>query len=239
MASGRGTGPRYWAAVPDKVLVCLGATLLALLILRRSSELVSCLSSFSLLATFVAVGWVVRVGLAPGLVATCASPDMLRAAIGGNRDSEAAVEGKRVGLVRIFRVAVILGFGFSMGCSEDASDLSGTGSRPSAPIEVPAPSAATSPTPEAAPVGRSPDELIADGRSVYNANCIACHSLDPTKDGTLGPAVSGASLALIEARVLRSEYPAGYEPKRPTKVMIALPHLESRLAELVAYLNSF
>jgi hypothetical protein len=62
--------------------------------------------------------------------------------------------------------------------------------------------------------------------------------LDPTKDGALGPAVSGASRALIEARVLHSEYPDGYAPKRPTRVMIPLPHLEPRLAELVAYLNS-
>jgi mono/diheme cytochrome c family protein len=73
---------------------------------------------------------------------------------------------------------------------------------------------------------------------VYNSNCIACHGLDPTKDGALGPAVAGASLALIEARVLRSEYPEGYPPKRPTKVMIPLPHLEPRLDELAAYLNS-
>ena len=96
-------------------------------------------------------------------------------------------------------------------------------------------SPATVETP-AAPL--SPEELVDAGRSVYNANCIACHSLDPTKDGALGPAVSGSSLALIEARVLRAEYPETYEPKRTTRVMVALPHLEPRLGELTAYLQS-
>ena len=84
----------------------------------------------------------------------------------------------------------------------------------------------------------SAEEMIEAGRSVYNANCIACHSLDPTKDGALGPAVAGASLDLLEARVIRAEYPEGYEPKRATRVMVALPHLETRLPELAAYLES-
>jgi hypothetical protein len=62
--------------------------------------------------------------------------------------------------------------------------------------------------------------------------------MDATKDGALGPAIAGSSFALLEARVLRSEYPEGYAPKRPTRVMVALPHLEARLVELEAYLNS-
>jgi len=99
------------------------------------------------------------------------------------------------------------------------------------------------PSPPDAPAGEehaslSDEELIAGGRAVYNANCIACHNMDPTKDGALGPALSGSSLALIEARVLRGEYPEGYKPKRPTRVMIPLPQLEPRLPELAAYLNS-
>jgi mono/diheme cytochrome c family protein len=84
----------------------------------------------------------------------------------------------------------------------------------------------------------SAEEMIDAGRSVYNANCIACHSLDPTKDGALGPAVAGSSLVLLEARVLRAEYPESYEPKRATRVMVALPHLQPRLPELAAYLES-
>jgi len=62
--------------------------------------------------------------------------------------------------------------------------------------------------------------------------------MDPRQDGALGPAVAGASYELIEARVMRGEYPEGYEPKRPSRVMIPLPHLERQLPELAAYLES-
>jgi len=99
--------------------------------------------------------------------------------------------------------------------------------------------ASPSPSPvETVATERSPEQLIEAGRSVYNANCIACHGVDPTRDGALGPAVAGSSLELLEARVLRAEYPPGYEPKRPSRVMVALPHLESKLPELAAYLQS-
>jgi mono/diheme cytochrome c family protein len=59
------------------------------------------------------------------------------------------------------------------------------------------------------------------GKRVYVANCIACHNPDPTREGTLGPAVAGSSLALVEARVLRGEYPPGYTPKRSSALMPA------------------
>jgi mono/diheme cytochrome c family protein len=85
---------------------------------------------------------------------------------------------------------------------------------------------------------RTPEELVEAGRSAYMANCIACHSMTPTQDGALGPAIADASLELLEARVLRGEYPEGYTPKRPSRVMIPLPHLKPRLPELAAYLGS-
>lgn len=85
---------------------------------------------------------------------------------------------------------------------------------------------------------RTPEERIAAGRVTYNANCIACHAMDPTQDGALGPAVAGSSVELIEARILRGEYPTGYAPKRQTRVMVPLPHLQDKLPELVAYLDS-
>ena len=50
------------------------------------------------------------------------------------------------------------------------------------------------------------------GRRVYAAYCTACHHTDPRQDGTLGPAVAGSSYALLEARILRAEYPPGYPP---------------------------
>jgi len=80
-------------------------------------------------------------------------------------------------------------------------------------------------------------ELSARGRGVYLSNCIACHSQDPKKNGSLGPALYGSSKELIEARVLRGEYPPGYKPKRNTHVMVALPHLKNDIEAIHAYLN--
>ena len=74
------------------------------------------------------------------------------------------------------------------------------------------------------------------GREVYLANCTACHASDPNAAGTLGPPVAGASRELLEARVLRAEYPPGYQPVRDTRVMVALPHLAGSIDDLAAYL---
>ena len=84
-------------------------------------------------------------------------------------------------------------------------------------------------------VGESPVEL---GRRAYVANCTACHHLDPTKDGTIGPAVAGSTLALVEARVLRAEYPPGYTPKRASGLMPPQPFLKAQVPNLAAYLES-
>ena len=75
------------------------------------------------------------------------------------------------------------------------------------------------------------------GRALYLTNCAACHNNDPSKDGTIGPAVKGASRELIEARVMRGTYPQGYKPKRKTAAMPAQPYLESSIPDLVAFLN--
>jgi mono/diheme cytochrome c family protein len=139
---------------------------------------------------------------------------------------------------------VMIGIGLSLGCSDD-----GTNERAAAPQRPPASASSTTestpPSPDPAPAPspaveetRSEAELVEAGRGVYNANCIACHNLDATKDGALGPAVSGASRELLEARIVRAEYPPGYTPKRDTRVMIALRHLEPNLDELTAYLDS-
>ena len=147
---------------------------------------------------------------------------------------------------RRFWWVLIVGSVFWIGCSDEPPTPSpgSAGSGNPVTLPTPTPDAPSGPTPtptpthSVSPAELSPEELIEAGRSVYNANCIACHSLDPTKDGALGPAVAGSSLALLDARVLRAEYPEGYEPMRPTRVMIALPHLEPRLIELAAYLGS-
>ncbi len=81
-------------------------------------------------------------------------------------------------------------------------------------------------------------DLVARGRVVYQSNCIACHNPDPHKPGTLGPDVWGSSQELIEARVMRAQYPAGYSPKRQTHQMVPLPQLQADIPALHAYLNT-
>ena len=76
------------------------------------------------------------------------------------------------------------------------------------------------------------------GRRAYMANCIACHNADPAKEGTLGPAIAGSSTALVEARVMRAEYPPGYTPKRDSNLMPAQPFLKQDVPDLAAYLES-
>ena len=93
----------------------------------------------------------------------------------------------------------------------------------------------------AAPASAAGD--AAKGKQVYLANCAACHGPDPSKDGALGPAITGSAKALIEARVMNGNgnygksYPAGYKPKRDTRIMVALPHLKGSIDDLAAFLK--
>ena len=79
-------------------------------------------------------------------------------------------------------------------------------------------------------------EAARRGKAVYDGVCIACHNPNPALDGTLGPANAGASRELLEARVVRGEYPAGYRPKRDSKAMPPMPHLADKIDDLTAYL---
>jgi len=78
--------------------------------------------------------------------------------------------------------------------------------------------------------------LAKRGEQVYLNNCTACHARDPRQPGPIGPPVASASLALLEAKMLRNEYPPGYTPQRDTQAMIPLVHLEPELPALAAYL---
>lgn len=130
--------------------------------------------------------------------------------------------------VRIVFVVAVMGL---VACSDEQS--------PAAPKPTPTTTApSTPPPPPAPPVEEPSDEeaLFNRGSAVYAANCIACHNTEPGLDGALGPAIKGASLELLEARIMRNEYPEGYTPKRDTRAMIPLPYLEPDLAALAAYL---
>jgi mono/diheme cytochrome c family protein len=80
------------------------------------------------------------------------------------------------------------------------------------------------------------DPAVARGKTVYENVCTACHNRDPRVDGALGPGVAGASRELIEAKVMRAEYPPGYAPKRPSAAMPKYEYLAPNLADLAAYL---
>ncbi len=84
----------------------------------------------------------------------------------------------------------------------------------------------------------APKDAAEQGRRIYVANCIACHNLDPGREGVMGPAITGSSLELLEARLLRGEYPDGYTPKRDSTLMVPLPYLAGDLPALEAYLRS-
>lgn len=86
--------------------------------------------------------------------------------------------------------------------------------------------------------GEQPQTSAERGGQYFAMLCSACHNVnDPTKDGTLGPPVAGSSFELLEAKVLRNEYPPGYTPKRNTKQMVPLPLSAAPLQDLHAFLQ--
>jgi mono/diheme cytochrome c family protein len=86
---------------------------------------------------------------------------------------------------------------------------------------------------------QSPSLLTQKGKTVYLTSCIACHNVDPAKPGALGPAVAGSSKELLKARILEAKYPAGYKPKKNTKLMVPMPQNKGDIDALYEYLNSF
>jgi mono/diheme cytochrome c family protein len=81
------------------------------------------------------------------------------------------------------------------------------------------------------------DALVARGRQVYLAQCIQCHNANPAIPGPVGPEVKGASRELLEAKIVRGEYPPGYRPQRPTRVMPPQPTLAPDIPAIATYLK--
>lgn len=82
------------------------------------------------------------------------------------------------------------------------------------------------------------EELKADGRKLYIANCIACHSGDPKQDGTVGPSLGGSSFELLKAKLTEGKYPAGYAGKRPISgTMPKYPFNDEQIKSLEAFLK--
>lgn len=76
------------------------------------------------------------------------------------------------------------------------------------------------------------------GELIYRNICVVCHNADPNQQGILGPAIIGATRAVLEAKVLRGEYPAGYAPARDTHQMPQFEYLEPNLDDIEAFLAS-
>jgi mono/diheme cytochrome c family protein len=78
--------------------------------------------------------------------------------------------------------------------------------------------------------------LAQQGHEAYRSICITCHNGVPSQDGAVGPAIAGSSRELIEAKVLRGEYPPGYTPKRDTHAMPRFEYMADQIDALTAYL---
>lgn len=125
----------------------------------------------------------------------------------------------------------------ALACDSGESSRSGAAPPPASPGTPASPSATAAPSPTPSdPAPRQGDTQ--KGRQLYVINCGVCHNTDPTKPGTLGPEIAGSARDLIVARVLHAAYPASYTPKRPTRNMLALPHLAPVVDDIAAYLAS-
>ena len=80
---------------------------------------------------------------------------------------------------------------------------------------------------------------IEKGRMVYFANCVSCHNNNPKKPGSIGPEVYGASIDVLAQKIVFGKYPENYRPKRTSKIMPLMPHLNKEISNLHAFINSF
>ena len=130
-------------------------------------------------------------------------------------------------------LTAVVALALACGGSDDlkSGESGGSASKP-APTSPAAPTA----LPTGSPPEPEPEDLVAQGRGAFMSNCIACHNMNPTQPGSIGPAIAGSSLELLEGKVIRNEYPPGYTPKRDTQAMVPLPHLEAQIPAIHAYL---
>ena len=80
---------------------------------------------------------------------------------------------------------------------------------------------------------------IEKGRMVYFANCVSCHNSNPKKPGSIGPEVYGVTIDVLTQKIVYGKYPENYRPKRPSKIMPSMPHLNKEISNLHAFINSF
>ena len=79
---------------------------------------------------------------------------------------------------------------------------------------------------------------IEKGRMVYFANCVSCHNNNPKKPGSIGPEVYGVSIDVLTQKIVSGKYPENYRPKRTSKIMPLMPHLNKEISNLHVFINS-
>ena len=80
---------------------------------------------------------------------------------------------------------------------------------------------------------------IEKGRMLYFANCVSCHNNNPKKPGSIGPEVYGVSIDVLTQKIVSGKYPENYRPKRSSKIMPSMPHLNKDISNIHAFINSF
>ncbi|HXH32133.1 MAG TPA: hypothetical protein VNJ01_15115 [Bacteriovoracaceae bacterium] len=86
------------------------------------------------------------------------------------------------------------------------------------------------------------DAVTDKGRRLYLANCISCHHKDPSLKGPIGPEMVDAPIEVMSSKVLTGLYPnplpAGFVPKRKTKLMRKIPKLQNDIPAIYAWVQS-
>lgn len=84
--------------------------------------------------------------------------------------------------------------------------------------------------------------LIAKGKRVYLSSCIQCHNRDPNLKGPIGPEMVDAPIEVMTAKVMTGLYPrklpAGFVPKRKTKLMRPLKQFKNDIPAIHAWVQS-
>lgn len=85
-------------------------------------------------------------------------------------------------------------------------------------------------------------EDLEKGKRLYMSNCIQCHNRDPNLKGNLGPELVDSPLEIVYAKVMTGVYPeklpVGFKPKRQSKVMRKIPHLQKDIPAIHAWIQS-
>lgn len=83
---------------------------------------------------------------------------------------------------------------------------------------------------------------INKGKRLYFSNCTSCHNKDPNIKGPIGPEMVDAPLEVMTSKVMTGQYPvklpAGFVPKRKTKLMRKLVHLQKDIPSIYAWVQS-